>query len=396
MEKDDQYLKIAQLIGRELTGFAEKEDLELLESWLNESDENREIYLEIKRRSWYNDHMNAAKKYSPEKGWGKVKTRMTGSSKIRPLLLWVSKYAAVAVLILAVYFFIKDRRTEQAQHDLFVQTPIEPGGLGARLIMDNGQTITLSDDTVFAIREEDGTTIHKEQGMVNYIKTGEKAQHEIFNTVVTSTGQEFTLMLSDGTKVKLNAGSMIRFPVAFVKDERTVEIRGEAYFVVFHDAGRPFKVRTRRSEIRVLGTEFNIRAYEDETDEVTTLVKGSVHIHHREKEGTDIKLSPGDQATITPVKSEITVHQVDTAYYTAWMKGKFIFRNERLEDMIRNLQRWYHFEVEYKEDQVKDIRFGARIDRYAEVNTIFTIMNNTRLVHIEQKENKIMIDVANN
>jgi ferric-dicitrate binding protein FerR (iron transport regulator) len=395
MEKSDHYLKIAQLIAKELNGSAEKEDLELLENWLNESDENRKIYSEIKKKSWYAGHVATMKKYRLDAGWSKIKTRMTTSSKTRMLLLIVSKYAAVVIFLFAVYFLLRDYRFEQGQKKSLVQTSIEPGGRGARLVMDDGRTITLADDRVFAIREKDGTTINKGQGIVNYIKTKEMPQNEIFNTIITNTGQEFTLILSDGTKVTLNAESKIRFPVAFVRDERIVEVSGEAYFEVFHDARHPFIVKTHQSAIRVLGTEFNIRAYEDETAEVTTLVKGSVNIHHREKEDIAVKLNPGDQATITPTNNEIKVEQVDTTYYITWKKGKFIFRNERLEDIIKNLQRWYHFEVEYKEDQLKNIRFGARIDRYTEVNPIFSIMNNTRLVHIEQNKNKIIINIPN-
>jgi transmembrane sensor len=390
MERKDQYLKIARIIAGELNGTATKEDLEFLESWLNESDWNREIYGEIKEKSWYADHIKAIKKYNPDEGWNKVKGRITISSKIRLLFLPAAKYAAAVIILLSVAFFARNYLTDQ--EPAFVQIPIEPGVKGARLVMDDGRIIPLTSDTIFSITEKDGTIIDKKSGVINYENNNTVSHDEVFNTLITNTGQEFALMLSDGTKVRLNAESRIRFPVAFVKSERIVEVTGEAYFEVAHDDKHPFIVKTQQSSIRVLGTAFNVRAYEDDPAEATTLVRGSVSIRRGDDTDVAVRLKPGDQATITPSAGEIKVEQVDTTYYTTWKDGKFIFRNERLEDIVRNLRRWYHFEVEYKEDQVKDIRFGARIDRYAEVNTIFNIMNNTRLVHIVQDSTKVIVN----
>ncbi|MCK9304991.1 MAG: FecR domain-containing protein [Bacteroidales bacterium] len=305
----------------------------------------------------------------------------------RRFILWSA--AAAILILISVTYFTKNYFIRENQSSLS-QTLIEPGIKGATLILDDGTVVPLSDTTKFSLREKDGTLIQKESGNINYTSQDRsKAEKEIFNTIITSTGEEYTLQLSDGSLIHLNAESEVRFPVKFVRNSREVSVKGEAYFVVAKDAARPFTAKTTKMNVRVLGTQFNITAYEGENSVRATLVEGSLEVSSLITKNT-LVIMPGQQASIGE-PGELEIKNVDTKLYTDWIDGKFIFVNERLEDIIIKLRRWYNIEVEYADESVKDIRFGARLNRYTQVNTIFEIMNNTRLVNIVQTKNKFMI-----
>ncbi len=394
MKKNDRYFKIAKLISEELSGSLSAEDKVFLESWLNESDENRDIYHQIKDGTWYAEQSDNVKKYHPAEGWKNISKKIKSPSRGRSVFLTVSKYAAVAAILVSAVFFIKEITFDNGAETEVIQpkTSIDPGVKEARLILDDGRVIPLAADSAFTI-EEEGTVIDKTTQVLDYGKNTAPTRREIFNTIITATGEEFALNLSDGTRVILNAESEIRFPVVFVKNERVVEVTGEAYFEVTGDTERPFIVKTPASVTQVLGTSFNVRAYGDELSEKITLVEGSVDIYRHDEESRAVNLNPGEQASVSGAGGEIEVEQVNAAYYTAWKDGRFIFRDERLEDIVGNLKRWYRFDVEYLDEEVKNVRFGATLDRYNEVNPIFNVFENTRLVDITQKENRIIISL---
>jgi ferric-dicitrate binding protein FerR (iron transport regulator) len=392
MNQRNKYLKIAELIASEKNGNITEEEKDFLNNWLNESHENKNIYDEIKKDNWYTSNLKAIQSYNSNKAWSNVNPRIQTINKTRRLFPILFKYVAMIILLLSVGFVLKLYVLDDEFRDQLTQPIIEPGVKGAKLIMDDGKVVSLAANENFTLIEKDGTSIEKKSGLINYAKNKIKTKKEIFNTIKTEKGEEFSLELSDGTKVKLNAESEIRFPINFIKKERSVEVKGEVYFEVSPNKKRPFIVNTEKSILKVLGTSFNIRAYSDEIVNVTTLVEGSVNVRHRYDEESTVILKPGDQASIISVNHKIKVKKVDPNYYTAWTAGKFVFKNERLEDIIRDLQRWYNFEVEYSNESLRDIRLGARIDRYTNVNKIFNIIKNTRLVNINQNENKFMIE----
>jgi len=305
----------------------------------------------------------------------------------RRLILWSA--AAALLLLVSLTYIAKNYLIPESQPSL-TQTLIEPGIKGATLIMDDGTVVPLSDTNDFIVSEKDGTLIQKKAGTINYTsQVHNHSEKEIFNTIITSTGEEYTLQLSDGTQVHLNAESEIRFPVKFLKGSREVSVKGEAYFIVAKDPKHPFLAKTAKMDIRVLGTQFNVNAYENQESEKTTLVEGSLEVISTVNRYSKI-LTPGQQASVDQT-GIMQVSDVDTKLYTDWIDGKFIFVNERLEDIINKLSRWYNIEVEYADESVKDIRFGARLNRYTQVNAIFEIMNNTQIVNIVQTKNKFMI-----
>lgn len=199
----------------------------------------------------------------------------------------------------------------------------------------------------------------------------------VYNQMETLTGMEYTLTLSDGTRVYLNAESRLKYPVVFRGTERVVELSGEAYFKVSKDALRPFVVKMNGVNVRVLGTSFNVRSYADEGQVVTTLVEGKVKVN-------DQDIVAGEQAVYSKNDGKTTVRQVEVEQYVAWQEGTFVFRNERLENVMKTLGRWYGVEFHFIDERAKEIRIGARFGRYDDMQPIVDMIKKTNLVEVLQ------------
>ena len=195
------------------------------------------------------------------------------------------------------------------------------------------------------------------------------------------------MTLTDGSKVYLNSLSSVRFPARFAKDVRMVELEGEAYFEVSR-TGQPFMVKTKGMTVEVLGTSFNISAYEDE-DCRTTLVSGSVRV--RTEKGEAIVLKPSEQATVTRHGDGIEVRNVDTSFYTSWINGKINFRDQRLEDIMKTLGRWYDMDVIYTDKAAKDMRFGCYVNRYDNITPLVELLEQTGRVSVDVKGKTVRI-----
>ena len=238
--------------------------------------------------------------------------------------------------------------------------------------MADGKVVDIVKDQTFLLKEQDGTMIVTDSAGIDYLVHEVKDEKkEVRNTIQTLTGMEYTLTLSDGTIVYLNAESEINFPVSFKGEQRIIELSGEAYFVVAKDEKHPFVVKTPDLSVKVLGTSFNLRAYGNEKNVVTTLAEGKVQVFDGQK-FRDI--TPGEQVVYEKETKNMQVKQVDVSRYTAWRDGKFIFRNERLEDIMMYLARWYNVQYKFMDDKVKDIRIGAKLNRYSDMSPIIEML----------------------
>jgi ferric-dicitrate binding protein FerR (iron transport regulator) len=191
----------------------------------------------------------------------------------------------------------------------------------------------------------------------------------------------------------LNAGSSLKFPVSFTDSTRHVFLEGEAYFQVTHN-GKPFIVTSGAMDVRVLGTSFNVLAYPDEQQLVTTLVEGSVRIDlvGKERETSSSRiLSPDDQAVVSIEDAAIEVSKVNTSQYTSWIDGKLEFYNENLDKVMKRLARWYDFEYEFENSGAKNYHFSARFDNTENISTILEMLELTTDVKFELKENTIVV-----
>ena len=206
-------------------------------------------------------------------------------------------------------------------------------------------------------------------------------------TISTPRGKDYELVLSDGTVVLLNADSKITFPTRFTGNKRTVKLVGEAYFKVSKNKHRPFIVETGNLYTKVLGTEFNLKAY-PHSDVNVTLVKGSVVVN---AEGKEVMLKPGENAEYSEDK-DIEVTTVDTEGYIQWKDGYFYFDNVPLIDVVRDLGRWYNVNIEIRNNSLMSYRLHFIASRKASIKEFVDNLNEFNYLHVVHKDNKLIID----
>lgn len=206
-------------------------------------------------------------------------------------------------------------------------------------------------------------------------------------TISTPRGKDYELVLSDGTVVLLNADSKITFPTRFTGNKRTVKLVGEAYFKVSKNKHRPFIVETGNLYTKVLGTEFNLKAY-PHSDVNVTLIKGSVAV---KAEGKEVMLKPGENAEYSENK-DIEVTTVDTEGYIQWKDGYFYFDNVPLIDVVRDLGRWYNVNIEIRNNSLMSYRLHFIASRKASIKEFVDNLNEFNYLHVVHKDNKLIID----
>ena len=204
----------------------------------------------------------------------------------------------------------------------------------------------------------------------------ENVTEVLYNTLKIPTGGFYQLELSDGTRVWLNAESELRFPVQFGSGEREVFLKGEAYFDVEKDISRRFVVHLKESNVTVLGTSFNIKAYGDEDYIYTTLVEGKV-CFTSEKENEEVTLRPGMQSVLNLKSGKTELKEVEVEQFTAWRQGRFVFPSTTLGDLMCQLKRWYDIDVVYLAPEAKGYEFRGAINRDMDLKNVLAIVEKT-------------------
>ncbi|MFC5047329.1 FecR family protein [Aquimarina hainanensis] len=260
------------------------------------------------------------------------------------------KYAAVFIgLIGSLYFFkntIINLATSSNTDSLISKRD------HITLTLDNGKIETLSEDGIHKIVDTDGNVIGEKKGNeIKYFKN-KKATNTAYNKLSIPFGKRLNLVLSDGTKVKLNSGSTISYPTQFSdKETRHVSIQGEAYFDVVKDPSRPFIVDANQIHIKVLGTQFNVSHYGTSPDIQTVLVEGAIELYNTPKtaiSSTRVKLTPGQKGSWNKTAKKIIVDSVDVQPYIAWIQGKLVFKKMSFIHIAETLER--HFDIQIKND----------------------------------------------
>lgn len=380
---------IANIIARYLSGELTPEENLRLDSWRKESADHEALFRKICDEENLRLHVEKSTAFHPNTGWAEIQKRIRKNSD-RTRMWKVFRYAAAVLLpIFFVGIALKYTSPDTSSNSLILAAnPILPGEPKAILTLDNGETINLNKTTANVLQQIGAAHVRVDSTTLNY-QSAQRASHEaelIYNKVEIPRGGEYALVLSDGTKVHLNSMSSLRYPVAFAADKREVELKGEAYFEV-SKTGQPFFVNVNGMQVEVLGTTFNISAYPDEACQ-TTLVNGSVRVSTAK--GESLVLKPSQQATIAAGSNSIQVQTVDTSFYTSWVKGKINFKDQRLEDIMKTLSRWYDMDVVYKSERLKDIRFGCHLNRYEEIAPFVRLLEKTEEVHVKIEGNTII------
>ena len=283
--------------------------------------------------------------------------------------LWPRIAAAASIVVLLGFggYLALHKKHTSAQ---LVQV-ISPGQNRATLTLANGQKIVLAKGLKGQLAVQGGTVIQASDNNITYNGT-DKEETVSYNILSTEKGEQspYPLILADGTKVWLDAASSITFPTAFTGKQRKVQLTGQGYFEVSHNPAMPFIVKTSKSEVQVLGTHFNVSAYEDDQETKTTLLEGSVKI--KGKTATGI-LKPGEQAVLTGNDRLSIIKDVDTETEVAWKDGLFVFKNASIEQVMTKASRWYDINIKY-EGNVPKRKLNGRMSRAADISELLGIL----------------------
>jgi transmembrane sensor len=309
------------------------------------------------------------------------------------------RYAAAAVVLMAVasvWFFNHNSKTNKttagSNNTMAVQKDLPPGETRAVLTLADGSKIFLDSSGNGKLADQAGITISNQNGQLIYKQNGTAVNGGQYNTLETAKGETFITQLSDGTLAWLNAGSSIHYPVSFTGSERVVEITGEVYFEVVHDASKPFHVKVNGMDIQVLGTHFNVNGYNDEASIKTTLLQGSVKI----STGDKIKiLKPGQQAQVSNGSNKNgkdiqVVNDVNTDEVIAWKNGIFQFNNADLKTVMRELERWYDVEVVYQGSVTNDLELLGEMPRSMNLSKVLELLQSQQ-VHFKIEGHKLIV-----
>lgn len=318
--------------------------------------------------------------FSPEKAWSNF------IFKHRRHSIWKNymRYAAIILCIVGgglLWFFVE--RTGKIVEEQIEIADIKPVGRHAVLTFGEGKKVELREmDTLNLSRLDE---VYLSDTLKKDILADKCENSSLYHSLWVPAGAEFQLTLEDGTKVWLNNLTTLRYPVKFAKDKRLIYLEGEAYFEVSRDEHLPFYIITPNAELCVLGTSFNVNARKEQ--EAVTLVSGSLAV----AAGTQqIILQPGNQA-IVKEKSVVSVKDVDTFMYTAWLKGLFYFSNETLENVMKRLSEWYRFNYRFEEESLKKEKIMCIVNKYDEFEEIMQLIEDSQIVRIEYDQEGLVI-----
>ena len=324
----------------------------------------------------------------------KLNTGITPPEKKTLKNYWIAAAAAIAIFTIGLVLMLEQK--VQLSPDKLVKNP-SSAGKGPVVPGFNKATLTLSDGSNIDLNDSKNGTLSK-QGSVSVGKLGDgklvydingaktKKAAVLYNTITTPRGGQYQVVLSDGTKVWLNAASSLKFPAIFTGNERNVELTGEAYFEVAKNKDKPFKVAVNNMGIEVLGTHFNVNAYNDEDAIKTTLLEGAVKLKTGNQQAY---LKPGQQATLGR-QQVFNICPVNTEDAVAWKNGYFVFNNENIQSIMKKISRWYDVEVVY-EGKVDERDFGGTASRFGSVTDVLKLLELTGTVHFRMEGRRITV-----
>ena len=362
-----------------------EQDLQSLETWMQASPKNQEFGEFICKLESQKDILKT--RTSPKEVWEDLSRQRIKRQQRRRLWGIVVSCAAIVILLVGIYIFMAYNKT--------VQTPLYPtyGQLlssharEAELILPNGQKYALGErDTTWQTIDGTGSMQTKDRTLI--MQAGKAADTTAYYTLNVPYGAEYDLVLPDGSKVYLNAGSVLRYPERFNDTRREVFLSGEAYLEVVHNEEHPFVVRTRDIAVRVLGTIFNINAYPDNKWVKTTLVEGKVETQCGDRH---ITMEPGTQVAYDKEAHETAYFPVNTHLYTSWKDGYYDFENMELGELAQILSRWYDVQIVFARPELRELRFSGRLKRYDSAETLFKMLDYVHNVTFTIEKGRIII-----
>jgi len=364
--------------GEQLTVLEEK----TIEIWVAQSKANRAFFEDLKDpekvASAFIDFDLAVS--GTEGGLDQLHTMLDKHPSRQNWKYLISAAAIIFTISLSIFLYRYFQSPQSVQDRAVVMTAdIDPGKEQATLSFEDGKSVELK-----------GMPIKTDPNGTFYSDGTSIAENTVQSaTLSTPRKGQYKMTLPDGTKVWLNAESSLKFPTQFTGSSREVELNGEGYFEVAHNAKKPFIVSARGQRVKVLGTKFNINAYENETAILTTLVSGSVELTNSQN-STPVILKPGQQGTLFSLSSIFFVDDVDTDVYTGWTSNDFRFSGTPLKEVFKQLERWYDIEVDYS--KVPNSKVHGTISREKKLKSVLYAIEQTTDLRFKVIGRRIDID----
>ena len=383
--KDDKLKYMSDVIRRLLWGEPTEEERE---QWTREVEEAHcgEVLERLSDEGYVDRRLAGYKTWDEKEAFRRFVEEVERIKKRRQLrrrMAWSAVAAGVACLVGVALLLVPERQVELPVAEVRNEVVV-PGSTKATLRLAGGETVDIRGDSM-QITGKGKSHILYAGGKLTYAKK-EKAAELVYNELEVPVAGECSLVLDDGTQVWVNADSRLKYPVQFVGEERKVFLEGEAYFIVAKDS-LPFVVSTSRGDIRVLGTTFNVKSYDEEIAMQATLVEGKVLVAQGQKE---MELAPGEQGTVTDA-GIMAKRAVDVDEFVGWRKGIYVFKKQPLEDIMRDLSRWYGVSVFFQNEGLKQVSFTGNLKRYDNINEFLDVLQRTGDVKYRINNNTVII-----
>jgi len=384
---------IVYLVRRYIDGTIDFAQLQELDEWRKAAKENEVLFQQLIDREKQKVAIERMQAYNSAASLQKIKSLITASKEQQATYktLWAKLLVAASVIaVIGISIFIYQRKPNIQQTASLKPQPtfVAAGSDKAVLILGNGKKVMLGRNVAATITIQSGIrATNSATGKLTYVQNtnASDANADIaFNTIETQRGGQYRIQLPDGTNVWLNAASSLTYPIAFTGPKREVELLGEAYFEVEHNARQPFIVKTAKQTVYDIGTSFNLNAYADEPNITTTLVKGAVDVTNGDKK---VRLQPGQQAISHSNKIKVSIADIETT--TAWKNGHLAFRHSDIQNVLRQISRWYNIDVEYQ-GRIPAITISGGVSRQADLSAILKMLQLSE-VHFIQQGRKLII-----
>ncbi|AUC86391.1 hypothetical protein CW731_14370 [Polaribacter sp. ALD11] len=362
---------------------SEKEALEF-DLWYSESEKHRTYFEKVKNNKDSEEYI-----FNKEKNWSSIEDKIKTTKKTN----WKYYAASIALLFSISYFYNPIDKIEKTSE--VIVNPVDSNK--AILTLSDGKEVILSkEDTVenLIFKREGKNIAYKSSTKSEKPNLGQKVKEIEYNILTTNTGGEFSLTLEDGTKIWLNSESKLKYPVSFTKGTtREVElIYGEAYFEVSssrNNSGDGFRVLNSLQNVSVLGTYFNIKAYPEDNEIITTLIEGKVFVEN--KIGEKVYLKPNGQTILNMSTLKIQQKEVEAKEEISWVRGYFNFKNLQLTEITKVLSRWYDVDISIQNKEIENLRFNGVLNKKQDIEFVLEAITNTSNITYEIKDKNIKL-----
>lgn len=380
--------KVFQWLVDYCSGKSGSRETAALREWLDASVKNRETFEEYLRIIELHRMIEGEERIDQERSWDRLYVKLQGRKKLYRVLRRWAVAASILILVgIGVSIVSEDRSLE----DVSLVAEIFPGSTKATLVLSSGERIDLADNELQEVKEQGILVRNDSVEGLRYELTDFVCQEPVFHTVEVPTAGEYHFTLPDGTKVWINSESELTFPMSFTGPRREVFVKGEVYFEVEHDETHPFVVHANEVAVQVLGTKFNVAAYNDDNHVITTLLQGAVQLAYAEHQQL---LRPGDQVIADLNDQTIRTEKVDAVRYASWIKGVFEYENMSLGEIAIQLARWYGVEFVFPRSEFKERRFTGVVKKYDMLKDVLKIIEMTTNVCFVVNEKEIVVQEA--